>query len=248
MLAILAALTMLVVWAVTSGGGAGGGGDTDKNAHSDGKGGGPAPSIGPGPSSSGPAISERPGGRDESEDEDEDDDAGADGGGAGSRTGGGDGGPAGAAGGGDSPGGGGGAQPGAALPNCTAGSVQLKLRVTKDSYRPGEKPEFELVAENSAGHDCKVDFGTAKAVITIGEAGGGEPIWTSSDCSVDGAQFLLQVPAQGQSKQAVEWNRRPSAPECATPAPAPVGKGTYRVEVKVAGFPTVRKSFALEGD
>ncbi|MGX2996538.1 hypothetical protein JNUCC64_20060 [Streptomyces sp. JNUCC 64] len=60
LLSLAAVLTLLVVWMVSSRGGGGdgdaAGGSSDKN---------PVESITPGPSGSGPAISEKPGGRDE---------------------------------------------------------------------------------------------------------------------------------------------------------------------------------------
>ncbi|MGW8381104.1 hypothetical protein [Streptomyces sp. ODS28] len=59
-LAVLALLVLLIVWAFSLGGG---GGSSDQGKG--GNGGGPANSITPGPTDSGPAISERPGGRDE---------------------------------------------------------------------------------------------------------------------------------------------------------------------------------------
>jgi hypothetical protein len=61
-LAVFALLAVIVIWAVTSLGG----GDGSRNEGKDGdKGNGPASTITPGPTGSGPAISERPGGRDE---------------------------------------------------------------------------------------------------------------------------------------------------------------------------------------
>ncbi|WP_156206733.1 hypothetical protein [Streptomyces lycii] len=251
---LLALLAALAVWAVTSGGGSGNG---------DGKGGangdGPAESITPGPSSSGPAISERPGGRDESGGGDDGGggnpggsggvDGGTDAGGGG--EGGSSGGSGGSGGGGGGSGGGGewnGIPVGTSLPRCGPGSVELKLHSVENTYAPGEKPEIELTAENSSGQDCKVDFGAPSAVLTITSAEGDDPVWASDDCLRDSAGILLRVPAGGTARYTLEWDREPSAPECATPSDRSVKAGTYLVEAEADGLKTAKTSFVLAKD
>ncbi|PGH49795.1 hypothetical protein [Streptomyces sp. Ru87] len=255
-LCLLALLAALAVWAVTSGGGSGNG---------DGKGGangdGPAESITPGPSSSGPAISERPGGRDESGGGDDGGggnpggsggvDGGTDAGGGG--EGGSSGGSGGSGGGGGGSGGGGGGEwngipVGTSLPRCGPGSVELKLHSVENTYAPGEKPEIELTAENSSGQDCKVDFGAPSAVLTITSAEGDDPVWASDDCLRDSAGILLRVPAGGTARYTLEWDREPSAPECATPSDRSVKAGTYLVEAEADGLKTAKTSFVLAKD
>ncbi|MGW0119151.1 hypothetical protein [Streptomyces sp. NPDC003327] len=63
-LCLVALLALLAVWAVTSGDGGG------KKTNDAANGSSPAPSITPGPAGTGPAISQRPGGRDESDESD----------------------------------------------------------------------------------------------------------------------------------------------------------------------------------
>ncbi|WP_432097375.1 hypothetical protein [Streptomyces sp. bgisy100] len=245
---VVALLALLVLWAVRSGGS---GGQDDRGQGRDG--GGPASSIGPGPSSSGPAVTERPGGRDEST-------GGGSGGSAGTS-----GGPGGGAGGsatagpGDDGRGQGGAAtgaggsggagvPAAGLPDCTRDAVKLSVRSVKNSYAPDEKPEFEIVAKNSSEQSCKVTFGEKDAVMTITFSDDDDPLWASDDCAKKSRRMQLAVPAEGEATRDVEWDRRPSEPKCATPSAGSAKPGTYLVEVKGPGLSTAQVSFSLAKD
>jgi len=248
---MVAVLALLITWVVTSGGGGGNKNDADG---SNGK--NPTASITPGPSGSDPAISQAPGGRDES-------DGGGDGGSGGS------GGSAGSGGSGDSgsggagsggagsgsggAGGGGGGSgdtvpAGSSLPNCTTGSVKLTLRSVNNSYAPDEKPTLELIARNSSGSDCKLDLGPKKSVLTITQSESDDEIWSSADCPTGAASILFRVPANDQVIRTVEWNRKASAPQCATPPPLSATPGTYLVEAKTPGLPKSQTSFVLKKD
>ncbi|MFF8191978.1 hypothetical protein ACF05L_14240 [Streptomyces bobili] len=254
LLSVLALLALLVTWVVTAGGGGGKSGADGSNGKN------PASSITPGPSGSGPAISQNPGGRDESGDE------GTGGSGSGSATGSGDGtGSGGGAGDGDTSGSGsagsGGSGEGAGgsgsgttlpagttLPNCTASVVTLSLRSVRNTYSPDQTPTFRLTAKNSSGSDCKVDLGPKSAVLTITQAGGADDYWSSADCPKGPASLLYRVPAGGSFTYTVTWDRKPSAPECATPPAGVAGAGTYLVEAKAPGFTKAQTSFVLDQD
>jgi hypothetical protein len=252
---VVAVLALLITWVVTSGGGGGNKNDADG---SNGK--NPTASITPGPSGSDPAISQAPGGRDESSGGD-DGGSGGSGGSAGSGGSGGSGGSAvggagsgsGSGGGGADDGEGGGGSgdtvpAGSSLPNCTTGSVKLTLRSVNNSYAPDEKPTLELIARNSSDRDCKLDLGPKKAVLTITQADGDDEIWSSSDCPTGAASILFRVPANDQVTRTVEWNRKASAPQCATPPPLSATAGTYLVEAKAPGLPKSQTSFVLKKD
>ncbi|UUU24114.1 hypothetical protein [Streptomyces sp. DSM 40750] len=255
LLTLVGLLALLIVWVVTSGGGNG-----DNNAgEPNGK--NPATSITPGPSGSGPAISEAPGGRDESGDESG---SGGDSSGTGSTSGsgsdadsgaGGADGGSGAAGGGTSDGGGkngssSGEQvsAGSPLPNCAAGAVELTVRSVRNAYEPGVNPTFELIARNSSGSDCKLDLGPDNTVVTITAAGADDAFWASDHCHETAGSLLFKVPAGDRVTYTVEWNRDPSAANCATPSAGSAAAGTYLVEAKAPGLATARQSFVLEKD
>lgn len=263
LLSVFALLALLVLWAMTSGGGGG------RNGADGGGGKNPASSITPGPSGSGPAISQNPGGRDESS-------AGAAGGsGSGTGSGAGSGGGAGAGGsdgGSDGSGdiddgangsasgsGGAGAiggdggtattlPAGTTLPNCTPGAVTLTLRSVRNAYSPDETPTFRLTAKNSSAADCKVDLGPKAAVLTITKADGDDDYWSSADCPKGAGSLLYRVPAGSSFTYTLKWDRKPSAPQCATPPAGTAGAGTYLVEAKAPGFAKAQTSFVLKSD
>lgn len=254
MVSVVALLALLITWIVTSGGGGGkNGADGAKNGKT------PAPTITAGPSGSGPAISQHPGGRDESSGSTS---SGASSGSSGgsSDSGSGSGGSSAGSGGGDSggSGSGGGSNGGSStgttvpadstLPNCTAGAVQLSLRSLHNSYSPDQTPTFVLTAKNSSGSDCKVDLGPKSAVLTITEAGGGSDFWSSADCPKNSGSVYYRVSAGSSVTYTLKWDRKPSAPECATPAAGSAGAGTYLVEAQAPGFTKAQTSFVLASD
>lgn len=248
MVSVVALLALLITWIVTSGGGGSkNGADGAKNGRT------PAPTITAGPSGTGPAISQHPGGRDESS-------SGASGGASGSSgSSGGASGGSGSAGGtaGDS-GGSGGSNGGSStgttvpadstLPNCTASAVQLSLRSLHNSYSPDQTPTFVLTAKNSSSSDCKVDLGPKSAVLTITEAGGAADYWSSADCPKSSGSVYYRVSAGSSVAYTLKWDRKPSAPECATPPAGSAGAGTYLVEAAASGFTKAQTSFVLASD
>ncbi|MFJ9040852.1 hypothetical protein ACIRF8_30290 [Streptomyces sp. NPDC102406] len=254
---VVALLALLVVWIVNLGGGGGNNGADGSNGKH------PTDAITPGPSGTGPAISQHPGGRDESG-----------GSGSGSGSGAGSGGDSAGAGGSAGSGGGSGGSAGSgdggtagngsgvvggsssgdqvpassSLPDCTAGAVTLSVRSIHNSYAPGHKPKLELVAKNTTDKDCKVDLGPKTAVVTITKADGDKKFWSSEDCPAGAGSLLFRVPAGDKVTQTLTWNRKPSAPGCATPPAGAAGPGTYLVEVKAAQLAKTQTSFVLKAD
>jgi hypothetical protein len=256
LLSVLALLALLITWLVTSGGGGGKNGADGSNGKN------PTASITPGPSSSGPAISQAPGGRDESSGGggsggSGSDDASGDGSGSGSGSGSSEGsGSAGASGSGGAAGGGGGSgvgqddtvPAGTTLPNCTAGAVKLTVRSLHNGYEPGETPTLLVTAANSSGSDCKVDLGPKSAVLTITQAAADDPYRSSAHSPKTAGSLGFRAPAGSSITYTVKWDRKPSAPQCATPAAGVAGAGTYLVELAAPGFAKVQTSFVLESD
>lgn len=271
LLSVLALSALLGIWIVVSGGGGGKKGTDGANGKD------PVRTITPGPSGSGPAISQAPGGRDESGSTDtggSDSGSGSAGSGGsggsegagGSEGSGGSGGSDGGSGGGSgSAGAGGGAgtddgangssvgsgdtlPAGSSLRNCTAGVVRLSLRSVQNAYAPDETPTFQVVAENSSANDCKIDLGPKAAVVTITQASSDDDIWSSDDCPKDTAGLLFRVSAGDSITYTFEWDRKASAPECATPKAGSATADTYLVEAQAHGFPKAQTSFVLDKD
>lgn len=246
LLSVVAALALVVVWMVTTSGGGGKG----KASGSDGK--HPTSSITPGPSGTGPAISQRPGGRDESGGGDGSGSSGSPGSDGSGGADGGSGGTDGEPGGDGGSGGSGGRQlppgSGSSLPDCTAGTVQLALQSVHNTYAPGDSPAIRLVAKNASGSDCKADLGPKNAVVTITQTGSDSPFWSSADCPSGPGSVLFRVPANDRATYTVTWDRKPSAPNCVTPTAVSASAGTYLVEAKAPGFPKAQTSFVLSKD
>jgi hypothetical protein len=264
-LAVLALLVLLIVWAFSFGGG----GDKTDN---DGKGGhhGPASSITPGPTDSGPAITERPGGREDSGGGSGGSDAGggAASGGSGSKESGGAGGaggagdgsvwvPGGSGSGGDSGGssgagsgsgstsGGGAAVPaGSELPDCTRSEVTVSLHSVHEKYGPGERPKFELTAKNTGGTACKVDLGRSATVVTIKDSGG-DTYWASDHCDGAHPSALVRLSADGSATHTFTWLRKPSTDKCSKPAKSSAKPGHYKIEVAVPHLKKAHADFEL---
>ncbi|MER6421214.1 hypothetical protein [Streptomyces sp. NPDC001137] len=248
LVSVVALLALLITWIVLSGGG---GGKKDDGAN----GNTPAPTITAGPSSSGPAISQAPGGRDESGGggSSGSDSGGSSGSGSGSDSG---------AGGSDGSAGGGTAGVGSgigvgrgdtipatsSIPNCTRNAVTLTVRSLHNTYSPGQTPTLLLTATNTSGLDCKIDLGPKSAVLTITEAGSDNDYWSSADCPQGSGSLVFRVPNRSSITYTVKWDRKPSAPECATPPAGSAGAGTYLVEAAAPGFAKSQISFMLKDD
>ncbi|MGW2567716.1 hypothetical protein [Streptomyces sp. NPDC001537] len=248
LVSVVALLALLITWIVLSGGG-GGKKDDGANGHT------PAPTITAGPSSSGPAISQAPGGRDESSGGGS---SGSDSGGSsgsGSGSGSGTGGSDGSVGGGTAGSGSGiGVGRGdtipasSSIPNCTASAVTLTVRSLHNTYSPGQTPTLLLTATNTSGLDCKIDLGPKSAVLTITEAGSDNDYWSSADCPQGAGSLVFRVPNRSSITYTVKWDRKPSAPQCATPPAGSAGAGTYLVEASAPGFAKSQISFMLKDD
>ncbi|MGW6785362.1 hypothetical protein [Streptomyces sp. NPDC054987] len=240
---VVALLALLAVWTVSSGGG-----KTSTNGKGEGRP-DPVTSITPGPSGTGPAISAAPGGRPEAGSGGT---AGSDGGSSGKNgepgTGAGAGGSSGSA------GTGGAAGPAAVpadspLPTCATSALQWEVKSAKNEYEANEKPRLELIARNISGTTCKVDLGPKHAVLTILQASGNKAVWSSADCPTGAGNAFFRLPAQGETKHALEWDRRFSAADqCQSPPAGSAAPDTYVVEVKAPGLPVARTSFVLKQD
>jgi hypothetical protein len=135
------------------------------------------------------------------------------------------------------------------LPDCVRASLELRLSTTKVPYAPGEKPEFRLTAKNTSAITCKADFGPKAMVLTVFDVDD-DKVWSSTDCPPKTGAALFEVPAGGTITREVEWNRKRSAPKCATPPAGGVAPGTYVVEVEAAGASVKQdqQSIRLEKD
>ena len=63
-----------------------------------------------------------------------------------------------------------------------------------------------------------------------------------------GGESAAEGPAGASITHTVEWDRKRSAPQCATPPAGAVGPGTYLVEAAFPGVTVLPASFRLEKD
>lgn len=241
-LAVVAVLALLAVWAFSLGGG------TEDRGKSGG-GGGPVGTITPGPADSGPVVSERPGGREEEGAGAGDapgDAAGASGGGSAS---GGSGGSGGSSSGGEGwqipSGNTGTGTGGTAVPGCEEPEVNVTVRSLQETYRAGEKPEFELTAENEGGEDCSIDLGDPSTIVKVTDSAD-KDVWSSEDCRRGVKPAFVRVPAGGEAARTFVWEREPSAPDCGTPPAGSPAPGTYSIEIEIAGLKKAYGPFELK--
>ncbi|MEU9108940.1 hypothetical protein AB0D54_32360 [Streptomyces xanthophaeus] len=249
---VVALLSVLALWVVTSGGG-----KTSTNGKGEGRP-DPVSSITPGPGGTGPAISQAPGGRTESGG----DGTGSEGGGSagtgkngepgsGSASGSGSG-QGSASGGAAAAGAGGGPDQVPAdspLPTCAPSAVQWEVKSAKNEYEANEKPRLELITRNTSGTTCKVDLGPKQVILTILQASSTKAVWSSADCPTGAGNVFFRIPAQGETKQSLDWDRKFSAAgQCDAPPAGAAVPDTYVVEVKAPGMPVARTSFVLKQD
>mgnify|MGYP003945772973 CR=1 FL=1 len=132
------------------------------------------------------------------------------------------------------------------LPVCVASAVTLALHSVHNSYSPDQTPAFELTAKNSSGSDCKIDLGPKKAMLTISKSTDSQDdYWSSADCPKGSGSRVYRVPAGSSITYTVKWDRKPSAPECATPPAGAAGAGTYLSQLAASGFGHALTSFVL---
>lgn len=138
---------------------------------------------------------------------------------------------------------------GAVLPNCVASGVKLSVRSLHNSYGPTDTVALLVTATNSSGSDCKVDLGPKSAVLTISKSTDSQDdFWSSADCPRTAGSLLFRAPAGRSITYTVRWDRKPSAPACATPPAGVAGAGTYLVQLAASGYGTSQTSFVLEND
>lgn len=118
---------------------------------------------------------------------------------------------------------------------CTAADVQLAMAASSTTFAAGSLPVFNVDIKQSGATPCRLDTAAAETELKI--TSGKDRIFSSLDCPADptitAKQFLLQ-PGASETFQ-VTWNRKRSAPECATVAAAPL-PGTYHAVLTVQGI------------
>jgi hypothetical protein len=125
---------------------------------------------------------------------------------------------------------------------CPPGSVVLSLFTDRQSYTPGEYPEFQVYAVSTYAGSCQF----APGQLQVNVMSQGRIIWESSDCSrgsdAHSAELARGVPAQA----AVVWNRTITLPGCEVLA-SNARSGDYQVQARTNTVTSPIRYFKLTG-
>lgn len=128
---------------------------------------------------------------------------------------------------------------------CEAGDLQLVLTSDATTYAAGVNPTFTVAITNNADSSCTVDAGTASLEVLV--TSGSDRIWSSLDCSVEGAEGserMLLLATGAQESASVPWSRVRSDVTCSAGLPAPRA-GTYHAVASLVGASSEDLAFTL---
>ncbi len=127
---------------------------------------------------------------------------------------------------------------------CTSADVTLTMAANPGTFAGSALPVFDVAIKQTGSSPCRLDTAAADTEILI--TSGSDRIFSSLDCPADATinarQFLLQ-PDANEAFQ-VTWNRKRSAPECATVSADP-RPGTYHAILTVQGIEGNDTTFVL---
>lgn len=127
---------------------------------------------------------------------------------------------------------------------CPDAVTQVTATVGAPSYPVGSRPVFTLHITNTGPVPCLRDVSHQLRALTVIPAGGGNPLWSSSDCySLVTHEVPVLQPGQGVS-YSVDWAGRTSAPGCPS-GRISVPAGEYAVVGKLGGLTSPPTPFAL---
>lgn len=129
-------------------------------------------------------------------------------------------------------------------PACPDNVIQLIAGVSAPSYPVGSRPVFTLHVTNTGPTACTRDVSHQFRSLVVVPAGGGNPLWSSSDCyTLTTHEVPLLQPGQVISYN-VDWAGRTSAPGCPrvrTVVPA----GQYALIARLGNLASEPTPFAL---
>jgi hypothetical protein len=127
-------------------------------------------------------------------------------------------------------------------PACSASGVVLSLLSSRASYRPGQRPVFDIQVVSTSGRPCTFNVGRKylMLVITSGDA----RVWSSADC-ISGRGSQLASLVRGVPKVLpISWHRVTSTPGC-TQRSRRVPRGSYDATASDGGLLSQQKSFRI---
>jgi hypothetical protein len=95
---------------------------------------------------------------------------------------------------------------------CAAADVVVSLFVTKDSYPPGEMPQFDIDAVSTAPGKCTFDLGPRSLRLSVTSRG--RVIWASDECVRGAGSKVTELTRGVPAEVSVTWDRVISASGC----------------------------------
>jgi hypothetical protein len=117
---------------------------------------------------------------------------------------------------------------------CKPGDVVLSLFASRDRYRPGQTPQFDVDVVSTAARSCAFNVGLR--FLNLAVRAQGRRIWDSSECASGRRSYLVKLVRGVPAILPVAWNLgRSSARGCAK-APHPALTGRFAASAMGAGL------------
>ncbi len=127
---------------------------------------------------------------------------------------------------------------------CAPGGIVLSLFTSQASYRPGERPRFDVYGVSTAPGTCLMAFGAGSVRVIV--TSHGQVVWDSAACKPAPAPEILFQTGVPQLLT-ISWNRAAAAPAgCAGSLP-PGASGTFQAVATGAGQHSSARAFTLLG-
>ncbi len=110
--------------------------------------------------------------------------------------------------------------------DCSDSDISVSTEMAKSSYPVGAPIVFDMLISNKGSQACNRNVGPK--INTFKVTSGGQPAWSSDDCSPTGSDQIVAIPAGGAFKVQATWDQKISKPKCPKPQPA-AQPGTYQV-------------------
>lgn len=112
--------------------------------------------------------------------------------------------------------------------------------MTKSSYTVGTPITFDMLISNKGSTTCNRNVGPK--VNTFKVTSGGQPVWSSDDCSPLGGDQIVAIPAGSAYKVEAKWDQKLSEPGCPKPQSAALPGAYQVVGINAAGDPPAKSS------
>jgi hypothetical protein len=117
---------------------------------------------------------------------------------------------------------------------CKPGDVVLSLFASRDRYRPGQSPQFDVDVVSTAARSCAFNVGLR--FLNLAVRAQGKRIWDSSECASGRRSYLVKLVRGVPAIRPVAWNLgRSSARGCAK-ASHPALTGRFAASAMGAGL------------